>query len=61
VKPSLEDEIAKCGTVDSYKGLMVVRVAVGKDLDDATERRIVFEVIEWVRGGSFREKLDKAR
>ncbi|KAF9770373.1 hypothetical protein IL306_012106 [Fusarium sp. DS 682] len=61
VKPSLEDEIAKYGTVDFHKGLMVVRIAVGKDLDDATERRIAFEVIEWIRGGSFRENTDRTR
>lgn len=61
VKPSLEDEIAKLGTVDLREGLMVVRIAVGKDLDEATERRVAFEVVEWVRGGSFRESRDKTR
>ncbi|KAM0553846.1 hypothetical protein ACHAPJ_007192 [Fusarium lateritium] len=61
VKPSLEEEIAKLGTVDFHKnpGLMVVRIAVGKDLDEATERRVAFEVVEWVRGGTFRENRDK--
>ncbi|KAF4989854.1 hypothetical protein FGRMN_8855 [Fusarium graminum] len=47
VKPSLEEEIAKCGTVDLHKGLMVIRIAVGKDLDEASERRVAFEVVEW--------------
>ncbi|KAG5660701.1 hypothetical protein KAF25_003307 [Fusarium avenaceum] len=61
VKPSLEEEIAKCGTVDFHRGLMVVRIAVGRDLDEATERRVAFEVVEWVRGGSFREDREKMR
>lgn len=61
VKPSLEEEIAKCGTVDFHQGLMVVRIAVGRDLDEATERRVAFEVVEWVRGGSFREDREKMR
>ncbi|KAF5018264.1 hypothetical protein F66182_9767 [Fusarium sp. NRRL 66182] len=63
VKPSLEEEIAKLGTVDFNKnpGVMVVRIAVGKDLDEATERRVAFEVVEWVRGGSFRENRDRMR
>ncbi|KAH6955268.1 hypothetical protein DER45DRAFT_338033 [Fusarium avenaceum] len=61
VKPSLEEEITKCGTVDFHQGLMVVRIAVGRDLDEATERRVAFEVVEWVRGGSFREDREKMR
>lgn len=59
VKPSLEEEIAACGSVDVRVGLMIVRIAVGKDMDEATERRLAFEVVEWVRGGSFRESRDK--
>ncbi|KAJ4254866.1 slightly ste11-like protein [Fusarium torreyae] len=61
VKPSLEEEISKLGTVDFHKspGLMVVRIAVGKDLDEATERRVAFEVVEWVRGGTFRKNGEK--
>ncbi|KAF7550816.1 hypothetical protein G7046_g7907 [Stylonectria norvegica] len=62
VKPSVEDEIAKLGTVDFQKrpGMIVVRIPVGKDLDEATERRVSFEVIEWMRGGTFREGYEKA-
>ncbi|KAM5351933.1 hypothetical protein ACJ41O_004656 [Fusarium nematophilum] len=61
VKPSIEEEVAKLGTVEFQKrpALMVVRIVVGKDLDDATERRVAFEVIEWVRGASFREEHGK--
>ncbi|RMJ06914.1 hypothetical protein CDV36_013489 [Fusarium kuroshium] len=62
VKPSVDEEIAKYGTVEFHKhpNLMTVRIAVGKDLDEATERRVAFEVVEWVRGGSFREEPSKA-
>jgi hypothetical protein len=61
VKPSLDEEIAKLGAVDVRDGLMIVRIAVGKDLDETTERRLAFEVVEWVRGGSFREIRDKTQ
>ncbi|KAH7157027.1 hypothetical protein EDB81DRAFT_881314 [Dactylonectria macrodidyma] len=62
VKPSVEEEIAKHGSVHVQKrpGLMVVRVPVGSDLDEATERRVAFEVVEWVRGGSYREGFGQA-
>lgn len=62
VKPSVDEEIAKFGAVEFHKHpcLMTVRIAVGKDLDEATERRVAFEVVEWVRGGSFRGESSKA-
>ncbi|CAM1503933.1 Fc.00g015240.m01.CDS01 [Cosmosporella sp. VM-42] len=63
VKPCVEEEIAKFGTVEYHKqrpGLIVVRIPATKDLDEATERRVAFEVIEWMRGGSFREGFGKA-
>ncbi|KAH7155018.1 hypothetical protein B0J13DRAFT_654554 [Dactylonectria estremocensis] len=62
VKPSVEEEIAKHGSVHVQKrpGLMVVQVPVGSDLDEATERRVAFEVVEWVRGGSYREGFGQA-
>lgn len=43
------------GTVE-YRapGVMVVRV-VGDKIDEKTERRLAFEVMEWVRAGSFRD------
>ncbi|RGP73546.1 hmg box [Fusarium sporotrichioides] len=59
VKSSLEEEISAFGSVDVRDGLMIVRIAVGKDMDETTERRLAFEVVEWVRGGSFRERRDK--
>ncbi|KAH7015317.1 hypothetical protein EDB80DRAFT_889536 [Ilyonectria destructans] len=61
VKPSVEEEIAKHGAVHVQKrpGLMVVRVPVGSDLDEATERRVAFEVVEWLRGGSYNEGFGK--
>lgn len=62
VKPSVEEEIAKFGAVNVQKqpGLIVVRIPVGKEFDEATERRVAFEIIEWLRGGSFREGFTKA-
>lgn len=43
------------GTVE-YRapGVMVVRVA-GDRVDEKTERRLAFEVMEWVRAGSYRD------
>jgi hypothetical protein len=61
VKPSGEDELGSLGAVEFNKrmGLIVVRMAWGKPLEEATERRISFEVLEWVREGSFREQVPK--
>jgi hypothetical protein len=56
VKPSLDEEIATYGPVEVLDGLIIIRIAVGKSLDEATERRLAFEVVEWVRGGTFRER-----
>ncbi len=36
-------------------GIMIVRVAEDAGLEEKTERRLGFEVLEWVRGGSFKE------
>lgn len=59
VKPSEEDEINNFGTVEFSRqmGLIVVRVATNKGLDEATERRMAFEVMEWMREGTFREEV----
>lgn len=38
-------------------GLMLVRVPAGVEVDEGLERRIAFEVMEWMREGSFREAL----
>ncbi|KAI5466949.1 hypothetical protein BGZ63DRAFT_449169 [Mariannaea sp. PMI_226] len=53
VKPSEEDEIATYGAVYVQKSpaLMVVRIPAEGGLDEATERRVAFEVVEWIRGG----------
>lgn len=50
-----EEAVRNSGTVE-YRapGVMVVRVA-GEKVDEKTERRLAFEVMEWVRAGSFRE------
>jgi hypothetical protein len=60
-KPSGEDEVGSLGAVEFNRrmGLIVVRMAWGKPLEEATERRISFEVLEWVREGSFREPVPK--
>lgn len=61
VKPSVEEEMAKLGSVDFQKrhGLMVVRIPIGGEIDEATERRVAFEVVEWTREESFREESGK--
>ncbi|KAF3766077.1 hypothetical protein M406DRAFT_106086 [Cryphonectria parasitica EP155] len=56
VRAMTAEELARnSGTVE-YRapGVMVVRVA-GERVDEKTERRLAFEVMEWVRAGSFRE------
>ncbi|XWW98672.1 hypothetical protein V2A60_006674 [Cordyceps javanica] len=55
VQVSEEDEIKKFGAVEIVKhaGLIVVRVPSGTTLDEATERRMAFELIEWMRDGTF--------
>lgn len=61
VRPMTAEEAARnSGTVE-YRapGVMVVRVVAGagenNNVDEKTERRLAFEVMEWVRAGSFRE------
>jgi hypothetical protein len=60
-KPSSMEEINKLGPVDFSKrmGLILVRVFPGRTLDEGMERRIAFEVMEWMREGSFREEVSK--
>ena len=50
VKTCPEEDMEKLKTVEFQKqlGLMVVRVPVDRSLDEATERRLNFEVIEWI-------------
>lgn len=61
VKPSEEDEINSLGTVEFSRamGLIVVRIPSGKSLDEATERRVAFELMEWMREGSYKEEVPK--
>lgn len=56
VQPSEEDELKKFGTVEIAKGigLIVVRIPTGTNIDEATERRMAFELVEWMRDGGFR-------
>ncbi|RFU81758.1 snf2 family helicase [Trichoderma arundinaceum] len=55
VKPCDEDEIRTLGQVEfsRHMGLISVRVANNGGLDEATERRLSFEVMEWIRAASF--------
>ncbi len=55
-QPSEEDEIKKFGAVEFAKGmgLIVVRIPSGTNIDEATERRMAFELVEWMRDGAFR-------
>ncbi|KAK2002464.1 HMG box protein [Colletotrichum falcatum] len=56
VKSAVEDEVARAGAVEFRgPGVMVVRIAHNKSLDKKTERRISFEVVEWIRSGSYQE------
>ncbi|ATY66416.1 SNF2 family [Cordyceps militaris] len=55
-QPSDEDEINKFGAVEIAKhmNLIVVRIPSGTNIDEATERRMAFELVEWMRDGGFR-------
>jgi HMG box factor, other len=56
VKPCAEEELARGGAVElKGNGLMMVKVLQGAGFDEKMERRVCFEVVEWLRGGSFKE------
>ncbi|EON96261.1 putative hmg box protein [Phaeoacremonium minimum UCRPA7] len=56
VRSATEDEVNTLGGVDfKSAGIMIVRVNESKGLDEKTERRLGFEVMEWVRAGTFKE------
>jgi hypothetical protein len=56
VKPCAQDEVNRFGGVEFWSSyVMIVRIVVGSLLDEKTERRVSFEVLEWIRGGSFKE------
>ncbi|KAJ3497899.1 hypothetical protein NLG97_g1547 [Lecanicillium saksenae] len=56
VQPSENDDMKKLPTVEFAKrmGLIVVRIPSGTNIDEATERRLAFELVEWMRDGAFR-------
>ncbi|KFA81844.1 hypothetical protein S40288_01674 [Stachybotrys chartarum IBT 40288] len=57
VVPSTEEIISKTGTVELWKscGVVVVRFLMSRGVDESTERRVAFEVVEWIREASFRD------
>ncbi|ROW16997.1 hypothetical protein VPNG_01176 [Cytospora leucostoma] len=58
VKGLTAEELAKSGgSMVEYRhpGLMVVKADAVKGVEEKTERRLAFEVMEWVRAGSFRD------
>ncbi|ROW03751.1 hypothetical protein VMCG_05413 [Cytospora schulzeri] len=52
-----EELVNNGGSMVEYRhpGVMVVKADVEKGIDEKTERRLAFEVMEWVRAGSFRD------
>ncbi|GAO17507.1 hypothetical protein UVI_02000870 [Ustilaginoidea virens] len=52
-----QEKTGSVATVDVSRsiGLVLVRIPKEKGLDEATERRLAFEVMEWMRDGPFRE------
>ncbi|KAM0277016.1 hypothetical protein ACHAQH_006141 [Verticillium albo-atrum] len=56
VKPTAEEEVARLGWLDFVgPGVMLMRVPPSKGLDDRSARRLSFEVVDWLCGGSFKE------
>lgn len=59
VRASTSEELARSGSsAVEYRapGIMIVRVDAEKGtVDEKTERRLAFELMEWVRAGSFRD------
>ncbi|KAG8160435.1 hypothetical protein KVR01_009971 [Diaporthe batatas] len=59
IRPSTSEELARSGaSAVEYRapGIMIVRVDAEKGtVDEKTERRLAFELMEWVRAGSFRD------
>ncbi|ROW04076.1 hypothetical protein VSDG_00987 [Cytospora chrysosperma] len=52
-----EELMSNGGSMVEYRhpGVMVVKADAEKGIDEKTERRLAFEVMEWVRAGSFRD------
>ncbi|KKY38170.1 putative hmg box protein [Diaporthe ampelina] len=59
IRASTPEELVRSGSsAVEYRapGIMIVRVDAEKGtVDEKTERRLAFELMEWVRAGSFRE------
>lgn len=55
VVPSTEEEMRRAAGVEILvHGVMVVRVEEGRVMSEKLKRRLAFEVVEWVRGGTYR-------
>ncbi|CEJ89724.1 hypothetical protein VHEMI05549 [[Torrubiella] hemipterigena] len=54
-----EEEIKHRGPVEFQKGVgvIIIRVAEGKMLDESMERRMSFELVEWLREASYRSEV----
>lgn len=60
VAPAGEEEIRRLGPMQVMSsGVMVVRVEEGRGLGETVGRRVGFEVMEWVRGGTYRTGVEK--
>lgn len=58
VPPSSEEEMKKAAGVEILvHGVMVVRVEEGRGMSEKLKRRLAFEVVEWVRGGTYRSEV----
>ena len=58
VRSATEEELGKLQAVElKTPGIMMVRVHENTGLSEKTERRLGFEIVEWVRAGSFKEGL----
>ena len=59
VRVAGEEEMSQAQAVElKSPGVMLVRVGEGTGLSEKTERRLGFEVLEWVRCGSFRDGFE---
>lgn len=55
VKPCVEEELSRGGAVELRGNeLMIVKVLQGSGFDEKMDRRVCFEVVEWLRGSSFK-------
>lgn len=56
VRSASDEEMGKLQAVElKAPGIMMVRVHEGTGIVEKTERRLGFEVVEWVRAGTFKE------